>query len=568
MQVEFNGVVYEFPDDATDQEIAASLGQKQPQQQEMPAFTGGEEFGITPENVDTGDIKQSGFGRGLEDPVVAAMQMFGGEELRKKLAEREQQYQQERAAKGESGFELSRLAGQVLSPAGIIPGVQAAKGLSAFGASKIGQAIPGVSAATGKLGQAAAAGAVGGLTQPVEQSDLGNYWKEKAEQAGFGGAAGVGGYLIGKAVTPRIKEGVDELLAQNVPVTPGQAYEGIPGWFFRQIESFDIPFLRVNKEAVNRQFTKAVGNDVLSSLGKTVPKDANTGEDVFRVVHNTIKQAYDDATNAIPKVNADPLKTAVQQGIDTTKAQLSTTRQAKAFDNIITSNVFKRIQDGQIDGKELKAIESFIRKKRAAVKGIDLDSDVLRTGYDEILKTVKGFIQTNDPTGNIAKANAAYLKRARLKSAVEKSLTEQPGQRGTITPKRLLQESARQAEGSQAALGTAPLQQQATRAFDVLGDTAENATKYRNLLIAGKLTGLGIYGLFQPGIAIPLLVTSGLSYDVAKGLLNSPSLRGALNQAIEKIGPQAASKIVNQYSGEQPEGSLNIQMETGPGAQQ
>lgn len=544
MQVEFNGVIYEFPDDITDQEIAAALGQKQPQQpaakqESMPAFTGGEEFGITPENVDTGTIKQEGFGRGLEDPVVAAMQMFGGEELRKKLAEREQQYQQERAAKGETGFELSRLAGQVLSPAGIIPGVQAAKGAAALGA--------------GKLGQAATAGTVGALTQPVEQSDLDNYWKSKAEQAGFGGAAGVGGYLIGKALTPKIKGGVDELLAQGVPVTPGQAYEGIPGWFFRQIESFDIPFLRVNKEAVNRQFTRAVGNDVLSSLGKTVPKEATTGEDVFRAVHSTIKQAYDDATNAIPKVSADPLKTAVQQGIDATKAQLSTTRQAKAFENIVNSNVFKRIENGEIDGQNLKAIESFIRKKRGAVKGIDLDSDVLRTGYDEILKTVKGFIQKNDPTGNIAKANAAYLKRARLKAAVEKSLTEQPGQRGTITPKRLLQESARQAEGSQAALGTAPLQQQATRAFDVLGETAENATKYRNLLIAGKLTGLGLYGIFQPGIALPLLVTSGLSYDIAKGLLNSPSLRNALNQAVEKIGPQAAARIINQYSGEQPQ---------------
>lgn len=486
------------------------------------------------------DQAGGGFLRGaVYDPLAAVAQVVGGQPTRERISQIEQAYQQMRQQRGDTGFEGARLLGNIASPFGIVAPLRAAQAARALGPT----------------GQAIAGGAVGAALQPtMGATDLSSFAQEKATQVGLGGVLGLGTYLGGKALTPTLKEGVDDLLAQGITITPGQAYQGAPGWFFRQIESLDIPFLRVNKELLNEQFTRAVGNDVLSSLGKQVPVEAKTGQDIFTSVHNEIKKTYNSAINKIGTVDATPFTNSVTQAIDTAKVQFPTTRQAKAFENVMKANVLSRAKDGQITGKDLKEVEEFLRKQSKKIKGIDLDADIARSAYDEALKTVKGFIQSVDPTGDIAKANQAYLKRARFKSAVEKSLTDVPGARGTVTPQRMLTEAARQGEGAQAALGTAPMQAQAQQAFDVVGETAGEATKYRNLLIAGKVTGLGIYGIFQPQIAIPLLVASGVSYDVARGLLNSPALRTALNQAVEKLGPSQVSRIVTQQQAEpQPE---------------
>ena len=463
------------------------------------------------------------------DPMEAVAQVVGGEEGRRGVAEREAAYQASRAAAGDTGFEGSRLIGNILSPIGIAAPVKAAQLVSG----------------AGKLGQAAAAGAAGALTMPTMGGATSptEFIQEKAEQAGFGAAFGLGGYFVGKALAPKVKEGVDELVKQGIPVTPGQAYTGVPGWFFRQIESFDLPTMRVEREAINRQFTKSIGDEVLSSIGGKVDPTAKNGIEVFRSVHQQIKNTYDDALAKIPPTPADNLITGVTDALEVTTAQLSNKR-AKEFQNVINLNVFKKIKNGQIDGDSLKTIESFLRKKADSIKAIDSDGDALRAGYNETLKTVKSFIQEVDATGNIAKANEAWMKRARLKDAVAKSVSEVPGSPGTVSPARMLQEAARQGEGAQAALGTAPLQQQATRAFDVLGEGTGEMSKYRNILIAGKLTGLGVYGIFQPAIAIPLFVASGLSYRTAEKLLTSPNIRTAMDKAIEKIGPAETARLV------------------------
>lgn len=464
------------------------------------------------------------------DPAEAIAQVVGGEAGRRGVAEREAAYQASRAAAGDTGIEFSRLAGNILSPLGIAAPIKAA------------QAAQGL----GKIGQAAVAGAAGAVTMPTTggATTPTEFLQEKAEQAGFGAAFGLGGYYLGKALTPQVKQGVDELVKQGIPVTPGQAYTGVPGWFFRQIESFDLPTMRVERDAINKQFTKSVGDEVLSSIGGKVDPNAQTGIDVFRSVHQQIKNTYDDALSKIPPTPADNLIAGVSDAVEISARSLSDVKKAKEFENVIRANVYNKIKDGKIDGQSLKTIESFLRKKADSIKAFDSDAEAMRTGYTETLKTVKSFIQEVDSTGNIAKANEAWMKRARLKEAVTKSVAEAPGASGTVSPVRMLQEAARQGEGSQAALGTAPLQQQATRAFDILGEGAGEASKYRNMLIAGKLTGLGIYGLFQPAIAIPLFVASGLSYRTAEKLLTSPNIRNAMNQAIERIGPAETARIV------------------------
>lgn len=197
--------------DAQIDEIAKDLGISA-KQESMPAFGGMDEYGVE-NNVEAG--QPTGFARGLEDPVVALMQMLGGEELRKRLSQREQEYQKQREAAGETGIEWSRVGGNVLNPLNIIPGAAAAKGAAVLGG--------------GRLAQAAAAGGVGALTQPLEQAEtgLGDFVAGKAKQVATGAATGlvfqsalnVGGKVanfLNELRKPMTKAGRDSILRSKL----------------------------------------------------------------------------------------------------------------------------------------------------------------------------------------------------------------------------------------------------------------------------------------------------------------------------------------------------------------
>lgn len=496
------------------------------------------------------DRAAGGFLKGaIQDPITAVRQLVGGQGTREQIAQQEQAYQQMRSQFGEEGFEGSRLAGALLSPAGMVAPLKAAQALRGFN----------------PLVQAAGAGGVGAALQPTTgATDLSGFAQEKALQTGVGLITGPASYYVGKALTPKVKEGVQELLDKGIPVTPGQAYEGVPGWFFSQIEELRIPFLRVDKPAVNAMFTKAVGNEVLSPIGKTVSTSAKTGQEVFNEVHKAISKTYDDAIAKIGTVPAAPLNLSVREAVDIAKAQFPTPKDAKTFDNIIKSNFTAFTKGGVIDGEKLKkiqenltALSTSLGKKAGPVYAAQ------KSGVDEVSKTLKSFIQSVDETGMIEAANKAYLNRARMVSAVSKSVSGAPGQAGTFTPKKLLEEASSQATETQVARGVgapvgaqAPLLRTSQTVFDVVGDTSENLWTnvpgaLRNVFIIGKLSGLGSFGLLQPAIALPLMTASGLSYKAAQAALNSPNAAAALNQAIGKLGPTAAARFVTQLQTQQ-----------------
>jgi hypothetical protein len=401
-------------------------------------------------------------------------------------------------------------------------------------------------------------------------TDLGGFAQEKAVQTGLGLVTGAASYYVGKALTPKVKDGIQELLDRGIPVTPGQAYEGVPGWFFNQIEELRIPFFRVDKNAINTMFTRAVGNEVLAPVGKTISPQAKTGQEVFNEVHKAISKTYDDAIEKIGTVPATPLVTSVREAVDIAKAQFPTARDAKTFDNIIKSNFNAFTKTGIIDGKSLKKIQENLTKLSNDLgKKSGPVYAAQKSGVDEVSKTLKSFIQSVDETGMIEAANTAYLNRARMVSAVSKSVSGTPGQAGTFTPKRLLDEAASQATETQVARGAgapaggqAPLMRTSQQVFDVVGDTSENLWTsvpgaLRNVFMVSKLSGLGTFGVLQPAIAVPIMVASGVSYKAAQAAINSPNAAAALNQAISKLGPTAAAKIVSQAQAQEYDQELS-----------
>ena len=118
----------------------------------------------------------------------------------------------------------------------------------------VGGAVGSV-AARGALG-----GAIGAATQPVigENLTTEQILAGKVEQLGLGAIIGRGASALASALTPTLKAGTRELIESGVPVTPGQAYEGMGGALFRQIEKLDIPTMRIDKDKINLGFTKSV----------------------------------------------------------------------------------------------------------------------------------------------------------------------------------------------------------------------------------------------------------------------------------------------------------------------
>lgn len=462
------------------------------------------------------------------NPAAAVAQVIGGETGRQFAEDAQKAYETQRANAGAEGFDFAELAGAVISP--------------------VNKLVPGVGATGTVLGRGAAQGVIGSLLNPVtgENLSLEDVVAGKVEQAGLGALFGRLGAGISGALTPTLKTGTRELIESGVPVTPGQAYEGAWGGLFRQIEKLDIPFMRVNKEAINKGFTTSIGNEVLSSIDDKLPANIQNGQQAFAYIQNKLTNYYDDAVTKIGTVKADKEFT---DAVDATKTTIKNTlnnKQAKEFNNYLKANIDGRIKNGTLDGTDLKKMEEFFRKKIDSIKANDTTAETLKQGYDDAYKAIKGLILRNDADGSIAKANEGWMKRARFMEAVNKNVAEISGAQGNFSPAQLAQVAAKQGGPAQAAAGRAPLQSEATRALNIVGDTTDEASKFRNVMIAGKLTGLGALGFFSPTIAIPILTASGLSYAAAKQLMKDP---GATRLAVQKAlqdNPQLLGNIASQ----------------------
>ena len=469
------------------------------------------------------------------NPVAAIAQVAGGQAGRDFAAETQKAYETQRKNAGAEGFDWAELAGSVISPANRI--------------------IP--TGSTGIVGRGALGGVVGATLNPVLGDNLTaeDVLAGKVEQAGIGAIAGRLGSKFSDLLTPTLKPGVRELLDQGIPVSPGQAYEGLPGMLYRQIEKLDLPYLRVNKEAINLAYTKSVGDDVLSSVGKQIPESVKNGQQAFAYINKELNKAYDDAITKIGTVPVDDEFTSAINGVRSVVNDSLDKKQASSFNKFVRDNIEVRLKanNGELSGAELKKLEESFRKEIDSIKGIDRPSEVLKTAYDDTYKAIKSFILRNDPDGSIAAANMGWMKQARFMEAVNKNAAGIKGAQGTFTPEEMTKIAAKQGNEFEAAMGKAPLQEQANKALDIVGDTTNEAQKFRNVMIAGKLTGLGALGFFSPAIALPILTAAGVSYKAAEQLMKDPSkLRLAVQKAIQDnpgLLGQAAANIYNQGTG-------------------
>lgn len=482
------------------------------------------------------------------DPLQGIAQLVGGAETRQQIAEGEKAYQERRKREGADGIEWSRLVGNVLTS--IVPGGAAATAAKAAGAGKV------LTGAAGGVGGAAALP----VTQTVEEAaDPSTFALQKLRDVGFSGVAGGAVAKIGSALTPTLKEGVAEQLARGVKVSPGQAYEGVPGWVFRQMESIGFG---PSEKAVRNSFTRSAGNEVLSSIDATVPATIKDGMQMSGYIQKTIQNYYDTALEKLGRVVpdnqfADDLRTVIADNVAG-----MTPRARKIFENSIQKEVIDRFNLGPVpkgalaplgmkqlpstEGINLKNINKFLKEQAEKYgKKTGADNETLAAGFEDALNAFRSYTSRIDKDGLIAKADDAWAKLYRFADAASSAKAIQQF-KGSFSAEELAQAATRQATELQAGAGAGPLGTFSRQGVDILGGPPDVLSAgYRQAVIAGKLATGGALAFFNPVVAMSLLTASGMSYGAAKQLMKNPSAaRLAVQRAIDQIGPQAAGAIM------------------------
>jgi len=487
----------------------------------------------------------------VEDPINAIRQFFG-DESREKVAQNEKEYQKQRELAGKQGFDGFRLVGNVLSPAvgaGAGAGIKATDFLAKWKTLFSTKTAKGVAAGAGSA-------VVLPTTTPQEEQD--SFFLDKAKDIGFSGLAGGVVSKIASSLTPQLRPGVSEQLARGVEVRPGQAYEGVPGWVFRQMESVGFG---PSEKAIRQSFTRSAADEVLSSINKTLPKNIKDGMQASGYVERQIGKFYDDAFDKIGQVVPDAqLANDIGNIVGTARQEMSK-RADKIFNTSIKANVIDKFKLGaepagavapigmkqipSMDGTKLKEIDKYLKTQIAKYgKGTDADSIALSTAYEDTLNAFRAYTGRVDTTGLIAKADDAWAKLYRFADASQKAFKEA----GDFSAEQLAGATVRQGTTLRAGAGEAPMQKFAQEALDILGAEKDILPAgYRQAVIAGKVTTGAALTLFSPQVAIPILVSSGLTYKAAERLMQNPSaLRKAVEAAIQKIGPQTAAAMLSQ----------------------
>jgi hypothetical protein len=441
------------------------------------------------------------------NPVLAAAQVVGGAGGRQAAENIQQQYAQTRQEAGFTGFDVPQLIGAVASP--------------------VNRLIPG----KGYVG-----GAIGASTQPLEGKYESTFdlLADKAKQV-------AGGAILGKVtdnliagLTPRLKEGARELMDQGVPVSPGQAYTGAPGWLFRQIESFG---LGPKADKINKAFNGVVADDVLSTLGQRVPATVKPGQQAVAYTQKQINNYYDDALLSLGK---NPLDTEYKQGVNTAMKDAVDTLAnpqerefvRKKLMNSLNTNIGNKIDaDGNISGEGIKKVQEWLKTEVSKLEGkTGAIPEALTTGYGDVLASLNQYISRVDKKGLIANADAAWAK---LYSFADASKRATP-KGGIFNPEQLSQAAAAQAQTIlSAGGGKGALNETAQRALNVLGKQ-DPVGMLKGVMIASKATTGVATALIIPQVAIPLLVASGMTYGAARQLMKTPSAaRLAVKKALE-----------------------------------
>jgi hypothetical protein len=545
--VEVGNDVVEFPEGTTDDQIQNFLF---PKKQVTPPSSG---FMMGLKDPITGGAQllpralagvTSGFGA-YQNPVS---EFFTGEAQRMdELARAEEQaYQQQRMARGETGFDVPRLAGNVLNPATIVPATRAAQ--LARGAGY------------GATAQAVAGGAASGAMQPV--TGEGEFLPQKAEQVGISAVtAPIGEKVVaaaGRVLNPLVSKAEQTMRDLGITPTTGQTLGGQ----FGTLEEFaqNLPLIGESisnaRQRVLFDFNKGVINKALDKVKDKLPADV-VGRDAISYASQQVSDKYDEVLSKMT-FDLDFATTSNILSALSKNTNLSA-NQRQEVAQTLNDVVLGKFSGQKLDGKTFKGIESDLRKKASNYMNSTTASErEVGEALSDVLGVLKKELYFQNPkqTPQLRRVDSAYSDLSVINIAAANS----GAANGVFTPKQF-STAVRQADKtrnkSAFAKGAAKSQQISDAGIQVLGDQSK-ATLEGN--IATRVAG-GYGMLTEPAIAAGLVTGVPAMYSesgqaVLDALLRSrPDLLKQAGGMLTRNAPQAgavlAPSTVFQYNVEE-----------------
>lgn len=543
--VEVNGEDIEFPDNMTNEQIAQAIRSMAGQRRAQPGPVMGAQAAaqIPGQSIQAPAARPaapSGFVQGLLDPFRGGAQLVAeglgaigvpgmaqrAGQMQQSINAAEAAYQQQRQAAGETGFDVGRLAGNVVNPANLLA-------LPARGVSTVRGALQ--------------SGAVAGAMQPVVSSEEEGFAEQKAKQTAGGAIGGVVGAgaqkAVGQALNPLVSKAEQTMKDLGVQMTPGQ----IMGGQAKNIEEFaaNMPligsYIADAKERAIFSFNKGVINKALGKVNEKLPADV-IGRDAVQYANDVVDTAYD-------KVLSDmsfKLDYKTFANINKSIKLPPSAAQRQQVKEIIDSEVYSRLpKTGAISGQEYKAIESDLRKVAQSYSSSSMASDrAVGEALKDALNQLKVSLKQQNPekTPELRRVDSAYGDLEVMRTAAANS----GALNGVFTPKQY-QTAVRQRDQSRNkrsfAGGLARGQDVADAAVDVLGRNADSTLEGRLAMQTA-----GGWSLIQnPAVGAAVTVASPLMYS-PQGLKAMETLLRSRPEIARKVGQQLTSRANKEGS--------------------
>ena len=399
----------------------------------------------------------------------------------------------------------------------------------------------------GGLVRALAGGALAGAMQPATGG--GDFWTQKAEQAGVGaagGAVGMGvGNALGRMVAP-LGGDAGALARAGVRLTPGQMAGGMARRAEEALGSQPVvgSMVRHAQNAALADFNRAAINRALEPMGARLPPGVAAGNEAIGAARTTLGAAYD---RLLPRMSftADRQFAADLQNLGTLVSEMPPP-QAAQFRTIVRNRLMQRLQpNGRMDGETLKQVESELANAAAEWRPSgDAAHRQLATALDEVRNLLRQNLQRQNPAhaGELQNINAAYARFKRVEAAAANRSTSD----GVFTPGDLLtavKRGDRTAGKGAFARGDALMQDIAQQGQRVLGRILPDSGTTERLAWGGLVGGAGL-GI-SPGAALAL---GGATAPYTRPGLNFlrlmatmlPNTRNYLSQGVRQAAPYAA----------------------------
>ena len=438
-------------------------------------------------------------------PVAAAARAFS----EKVVPQREQQYQEQRAQAGQEGFDVGRLAGNVINPSNLVGGLRAAP---------------------------VVAGAIQGALQPVTTPD--NFVAEKMGQTALGAVGGKAGELaaagVGKALNPLASKAEQTMRELGITPTAGQTLGGA----YRKAEDFaqNLPLIgeaiRNAREKVLFDFNKSVINKALGKVGDELPSNV-VGRDAVQYAAEQVGKKYDDVLGKM-SFNLDMKTTkGILQALNDTGLP-SEAQRAEAI-NVLNSTVMNKFAGKTLTGAEYKAIESDLRKEVSSYLNSSTNAErKIGQALQNVLGAFKEQLAAQNPkmTSQLRRVDSAYGDL----SVMERAAANGGAVNGVFTPKNY-QTAVRQADITRNkrafARGTARGQDVAEAAMETLGRDSSNTLEGRVTLstLGGGAAALAVSPLAS------LMYTDAGKKAMDTLLRSRPDLARQLGTQLQQAAP-------------------------------